>query len=86
LCLGAETIEALADTGYYNGTELKACEDDGIMAYVPEPDRAARCEAQGRFSHEDFAYDDAEADVTAVRPASCCGRSRAASATTQAGS
>ena len=57
--LGAETIEALADTGYYNGAELKACEDDGIVAYVPEPDRTARFEAQGRFSPEDFAYDPA---------------------------
>jgi transposase len=55
--LGAETIEALADTGYYNGTALKACEEDGIVAYVPEPDRTARCEAQGRFSHKDFVYD-----------------------------
>jgi transposase len=60
--VGAERIEAIADTGYYNGTELKACEEDGIVAYVPEPDRTARCEAQGRFSHEDFVYD-AAADV-----------------------
>jgi transposase len=55
--VGVETIDALADGGYYNGTELKACEEDGITAYVPEPDRTARCEAQGRFSHEDFTYD-----------------------------
>lgn len=55
--VGAEKIEAFADTGYYNSTELKACEDDGIVAYVPEPDRAARSEAQGRFSHDDFTYD-----------------------------
>lgn len=55
--LGVETIDALADAGYYNGPALKACEDDGIVAYVPEPDRTARLEAQGRFSHEDFTYD-----------------------------
>ncbi len=55
--LGAETLRALADTGYYSGLALKACEDDGIVAYVPEPDRTARFEAQGRFSHEDFTYD-----------------------------
>jgi transposase len=55
--VGAEKIEALADAGYYNGLELKACEDDNIVAYVPEPDRTARLEAQGRFSHEDFTYD-----------------------------
>jgi transposase len=55
--VGADKIEALADAGYYNGPELKACEDDNIVAYVPEPDRTARLEAQGRFSHEDFTYD-----------------------------
>ena len=55
--LGVETIDARADAGYYNGPALKACEDDGIVAYVPEPDRTARLEAQGRFSHEDFTYD-----------------------------
>jgi transposase len=55
--VGAEKIEALADAGYYNATALKACEDDGITAYVPERDRTARFEAQGRFSPEDFTYD-----------------------------
>jgi transposase len=54
--LGVEMLQALADTGYYNGPALKACEDDGIVAYVPEPDRTARCAAQGRFSHADFTY------------------------------
>jgi transposase len=55
--LGAETLQALADTGYYNGTQLKDCEDDGIVAYVPQAQRTSRLEAQGRFSHEEFAYD-----------------------------
>jgi len=30
--LGVESLTALADTGYYNGTTLKACEVDGIVA------------------------------------------------------
>jgi hypothetical protein len=60
--LGVTTLTALADTGYYNGNELKACEEDGIVAYVPQAKRTARLEAQGRMSHEEFAYD-AEADV-----------------------
>ena len=55
--LGAETLQAVADAGYYNGTELKACEDDDIIAYVPQAKRSGRLAAQGRFSHEDFAYD-----------------------------
>jgi hypothetical protein len=55
--LDAETLQAVADVGYYNGSELKACEDDGIVAYVPQAQRSGRLAAQGRFSHEDFAYD-----------------------------
>jgi transposase len=55
--LAAETLTALADAGYYNGGALKSCEDDGIVPYVPEAKRTGRLEAQGRFSHEDFAYD-----------------------------
>jgi transposase len=60
--LGVATLTALADTGYYNGNELKACEEDGIVAYVPQAKRTARLEAQGRMSHEAFVYD-AETDV-----------------------
>jgi transposase len=60
--LGVTTLTALADTGYYNGNELKACEEDGIVAYVPQAKRTARLEAQGRISHEEFVYD-AESDV-----------------------
>jgi transposase len=60
--LGAETLTALADSGYYNGNGLKACEEDGIVAYVPQAMRTARLEAQGRMSHEEFVYD-AEANV-----------------------
>jgi len=55
--LGAEMLQAVADTGYYNGATLKACEDDGIVAYVPQAKRTGRLQAQGRFSHEDFIYD-----------------------------
>jgi transposase len=60
--LGVTTLTVLADTGYYNGNELKACEEDGIVAYVPQAKRTARLEAQGRMSHEAFIYD-AETDV-----------------------
>ena len=60
--VGAETLTALADTGYYNSGALKACEEDGIVAYVPQAKRTARLEAQGRMSHEEFVYD-AEANV-----------------------
>jgi transposase len=55
--LGAETLQAVADVGYYNGTTLKACEDDSIIAYVPQAERTGRLKAQGRFTHEEFSYD-----------------------------
>jgi transposase len=58
--LGVETLTALADTGYYNGETLKSCEEDGIVPYVPQATRTARLAAQGRFTHEDFAYDATE--------------------------
>jgi transposase len=53
--LEAETLQALADEGYYSSNELKACEDGGIVAYVPVPD--GRLGAQGRFDRADFSYD-----------------------------
>jgi transposase len=60
--LGVDTLTALADTGYYNGHALKACEEDAIVAYVPQAKRTGRLEAQERISHEAFVYD-READV-----------------------
>jgi hypothetical protein len=60
--LGAETLQALADVGYYNGAALKSCEEDGIVAFVPQAERGGRLAAQGRFTPEDFAYD-AEAET-----------------------
>jgi transposase len=54
--LGAETLQVLADEGYYSSTELKACEDDGITAYVPPSEGIERA---GRFSLKNFSYDGA---------------------------
>src|ERR1700761_1501075 len=53
--LDAETLQVVADEGYYSSLELKACEDDGITAYVPVP--AGRPAKQGRFSLKDFTCD-----------------------------
>jgi transposase len=57
--LDAKTLQALADEGYYSSLELKACEDDGITAYVPVPASNGRLENEGRFSLKDFNYDGA---------------------------
>lgn len=53
----AETLQVLADEGYYSSLELKACEDDGILAYVPVPEGNGRLEKEGRYSRKDFRYD-----------------------------
>ena len=59
--LGAETLQAVADSGYYNAEALKSCEDDAIEAYVPVAQRGPRAAAD-RFPADAFAYD-AEADA-----------------------
>jgi transposase len=53
--MGKPKLKALADRGYYSGTELKACEDAGIAALVPKP-MTSNAKAQGRFDKTDFIY------------------------------
>jgi hypothetical protein len=33
--IGSETIEVVADRGYYAGEEILACEEAGITVYLP---------------------------------------------------
>lgn len=58
--LGRETLQAVADAGYFNGETLRACEADAITAFVPEPKRS-RAAAEGRHGPDAFVYD-ADAD------------------------
>ena len=55
--LGVEALQVVADEGYYSSATLKACEDDGIEAYVPPSDGNRRLENEGRFSLKSFSYD-----------------------------
>lgn len=55
--LEVETLQVLADAGYYSSADLKACEDDGIVAYVPPSEGNGMLEKQGRFGRKDFSYD-----------------------------
>lgn len=57
--LGSETLEAIADRGYYEGNEIKACEDAGITVMLPKP-LPSRAKAEGRFGKQDFVYDAAD--------------------------
>lgn len=54
--LAAESLTALADTGYMNGAQAQACEDKGITPVVPMQEtantRAADCFAKTMFSYD----------------------------------
>ena len=65
--MGSERLVGLADSGYFNGTQLKSCEDKGMEAYVSIPRQAARKGKDGRFGSDDFRYD--AQDDTYVCPA-----------------
>jgi transposase len=53
--LGSETLEVVADRGYYEGREIKACEDAGISVTLPKP-QTSGAKAEGRFGKQDFVY------------------------------
>ena len=57
--LGTETLEAVADRGYYEGGEIKACADAGITVTLPKP-QTSGAKAEGRFGKQDFFYDAAD--------------------------
>jgi len=54
--LGVDRLEVLADMGYYDGAEVKKCEQQGIMAYIPKPLTSANTKL-GLFGKERFHYD-----------------------------
>jgi transposase len=53
--MGSETLEVLADAGYYNGKEIVACEENKITTSVPKP-QTSGSKAEGRFGKQDFQY------------------------------
>jgi transposase len=53
--MGKAKFEAIADRGYFNGPQIKACEDAGIAVCVPKP-MTSPSKALGRFSKSDFIY------------------------------
>jgi transposase len=55
VALGAETIEALADRGFYDSKQLLACDQGGVTAYVPRVS-TSNAKAEGRFDKQDFVY------------------------------
>jgi transposase len=57
--LGVDKLEAVADRGYYNSTEIKACDDAGIAVTLPKP-MTSGAKSDGRFGKQDFVYNAAE--------------------------
>jgi transposase len=57
--LGADEIDALADMGYYDGQEVKACLEEGITPYIPKANTSAN-RRRGLFTKQHFRYDPQE--------------------------
>jgi transposase len=53
--MGVETLDAVADRGYHEGEEIKACEEAGITVTLPRP-MTSGAKAAGRFGKQDFVY------------------------------
>jgi transposase len=57
--LGADHLEAVADRGYFSGTEILACEQADIAVTLPKP-LTSGAKSEGRFGKQDFVYLPAE--------------------------
>ncbi|MEQ1694700.1 MAG: IS1182 family transposase [Hyphomicrobiaceae bacterium] len=55
IAMGAATLEAVADRGYYSGEEILACELSNITVTLPKP-QTSGAKAAGRFGKQDFVY------------------------------
>lgn len=53
--MGVETLDVLADRGYFSGEQIFACETMGVTPYVPKP-LTSGAKAVGRFGKQDFVY------------------------------
>jgi len=53
--LGVDTLEAVADRGYFSGDQILACDRAGIEVTLPKP-MTSGIEAKGRFGKQDFVY------------------------------
>ena len=53
--IGTETLEVVADRGYFKGEELRACEQANITTFLPKPQTSGNM-AKGLFGKRDFIY------------------------------
>src|SRR5262245_43060238 len=57
--LGVETIDVVADNGYFRTEDIDTCETAGITPYVPRPQRGVAV-TNGFFRKDEFRYDAAQ--------------------------
>jgi len=53
--MGSDSLEVVADRGYFDGEQILACEALGATPYVPKP-LTSNAKADGRFGKPDFVY------------------------------
>ncbi len=53
--MGVEKLEVVADRGYFKSLEIKACDDAGIITYIPAV-LTSRGRKHGMFTKQDFRY------------------------------
>jgi hypothetical protein len=53
--LQTDSLDAIADRGYFSGDEILACENAGITVTLPKP-MTSNSKAEGRFGKQDFRY------------------------------
>jgi len=54
--LGVETIDVVADRGYFKSEDIEACENAGCVPYVAKPQRGSSVR-EGLFRKDEFRYD-----------------------------
>ena len=67
--LGVETIDVVADRGYFKIEDIEACEKAGWIPHVPRPQRGSSVR-EGFFRKDEFRYDPG-ATPTSARPGNC---------------
>ena len=53
--LESESLDVVADRGYFDSGEILACEESGITVTLPKP-MTSGAKAEGRFGKQDFVY------------------------------
>jgi len=54
--VGQDALTVVADAGYYNPEQIKACQDAGITPYVAIPDKSKAIKVQGRYTRAQFQF------------------------------